>query len=75
MRNALFAVALSLYASSAMAQSGTSDRPQADAKPSETRAAPINPFAGIPAARPEDVRSSDAIIAALYDVISGDAGG
>lgn len=33
-----------------------------------------DPFASIPAARPEDVKSLDAIVAALYDVISGDAG-
>ncbi|MDP8914702.1 MAG: hypothetical protein M3N39_14150 [Pseudomonadota bacterium] len=52
-----------------------------DAKPAEqpTKAeaqqpAPADPFAAIPAARPEDVKSLDAIVAALYDVISGDAG-
>ncbi len=33
-----------------------------------------DPFAGIPPAKPEDVRSLEAIMAALYDVISGDAG-
>lgn len=32
------------------------------------------PAATRPAARPEDVRSADAIIAALYDVISGEKG-
>jgi hypothetical protein len=42
--------------------------PAPAAKPS------ADPFAGIPAARPEDVRSLEAIVAALYDVISGDAG-
>ena len=36
--------------------------------------APADPFASIPAAKPADVASVDAIIAALYDVISGDAG-
>jgi hypothetical protein len=36
--------------------------------------AAADPFAAIPAARPDDVKSLDAIIAALYDVISGDAG-
>jgi hypothetical protein len=43
--------------------------PQGEAKP-----APADPFASIPPAKPEDVRSLDAIVAALYDVISGDAG-
>jgi hypothetical protein len=39
------------------------------------RAAPAtDPFANIPPARAEDVRSLDAIVAALYEVISGDAG-
>jgi hypothetical protein len=38
------------------------------------QAAPADPFATIPPAKPEDVKSMDAIIAALYDVISGDAG-
>lgn len=33
-----------------------------------------DPFAGIPDAKPEDVKSVDAIVTALYDVISGDAG-
>ncbi len=52
-----------------------------DAKPAEQPAkaeaqqpAPADPSAAIPAARPEDVKSLDAIVAALYDVISGDAG-
>lgn len=46
--------------------------------PAEAAASPArpaaDPFAAIPAAKPEDVRSMDAIVAALYDVISGDAG-
>ncbi len=45
--------------------------------PAEAPAAakpPPDPFANIPPARPEDVRSLEAIVAALYDVISGDAG-
>jgi len=53
-----------------------------DAKPAEQPAraeaqqpAAADPSAAaVPAARPEDVKSLDAIIAALYDVISGDAG-
>jgi hypothetical protein len=42
-------------------------------KPAATAAA-SDPFAAIPPARPEDVKSIDAIIVALYDVISGDSG-
>ena len=45
--------------------------PAPAAKP---EAAPSDPFAGIPAPRPQDVASLDSIVAALYDVISGDAG-
>jgi hypothetical protein len=44
------------------------------AAPARPAAAPADPFAAIPPARPEDVKSVDAIVAALYDVISGDAG-
>ena len=52
-----------------------------DAKPAEQPAkaeapqpAAADPIAAVPAAKPEDVVSLDAIVAALYDVISGDAG-
>ncbi len=44
------------------------EAPAAAAKPA------ADPFAAIPPARTEDVRSVEAIVAALYDVISGDAG-
>ena len=56
----------------ALAQDATAvEQPaKAEAQP----AAPSDPFASIPAARPDDVKSLDAIVAALYDVISGDAG-
>lgn len=47
--------------------------PNAPAAP-KANAAPVDPFAGIPPAKPADVASMDAIIAAVYDVISGDAG-
>jgi hypothetical protein len=43
------------------------------AKPAPAAPA-ADPFASIPAARAEDVKSMDAIVAAFYDVISGDAG-
>jgi hypothetical protein len=50
----------------------TSAPAQAPAPSTTTPAA--DPFAGIPPAKPGDVRSLEAIVAALYDVISGDAG-
>jgi hypothetical protein len=49
-----------------------------DAKPAGSteaaKPAPADPLASVPAARPEDVKSLDGIVAALYSVISGDAG-
>ena len=62
------AVAFALVSAPAAAQD-SSPAPAAKAEP-----APADPFAGIPAARPQDVTSIDSIVAALYDVISGDAG-
>jgi hypothetical protein len=71
-RNALAGAAFFFLTGTAAAQeqapSGSAE------KPPEAGAPARDPFAAIPQARPEDVRSSDAIIAALYDVISGDAG-
>ena len=50
-------------------------KPLPDAKPPEAPAdSAADPAAALPAPRPEDVRSMDAILAALYNVISGDAG-
>lgn len=46
---------------------------QQAAKPPSQQAAP-DPFAGAPAAKPDDVSSIDHILAALYDVISGPPG-
>lgn len=46
--------------------------PAAPATPSASPAA--NPFAEIPEANPADVSSMDAILKAVYNVISGDAG-
>lgn len=59
-------VACAVLAAPAAAQQSS-----AAAKP---EAAPADPFAAIPAPKPQDVASVDAIVAALYDVISGDAG-
>ena len=44
---------------------------QEQAKP---QAQPVDPFSLLPAPKPADVASVDAIVAALYDVISGDPG-
>jgi hypothetical protein len=46
--------------------------------PAQQRAIPAqtapDPFANVPPAKPEDVKSVDSLLAALYDVISGPAG-
>lgn len=56
------------------AQSSSDKAPaQQPAKPPSQQPAP-DPFAGVPAAKPEDVKSVESILAALYDVISGPAG-
>ena len=70
-RIALTGFALLLQAGGASAQGG--EQPVAAGKPAESKA-PADPFAAIPAPKPADVRSMDAIVAALYEVISGDAG-
>ncbi|MCA1857948.1 hypothetical protein LE190_18750 [Massilia oculi] len=62
------AVTLALAAPAALAQQAAPATPTGIAAP-PTPAAP-----GMPAARPADVASIDAIVAALYDVISGPAG-
>jgi hypothetical protein len=72
------ALAISTFAASAAAaqtaapaaQPGTQSAPSLQAPQS----APTDPSAAIPEARREDVASIDAIIKALYQVISGDAG-
>jgi hypothetical protein len=62
----------------AASQSGAAGRRfpcNRDEAGSRRQAAPAaDPFAAIPPARPADVASIDAIVAALYDVISGDKG-
>jgi hypothetical protein len=55
---------------SASAQSSAKPAPQA---PASAQAAP-DPFASVPAPKPEDVKSIDAIMTAVYDVISGPPG-
>jgi hypothetical protein len=70
MRVLLGATALFSFGSAAAAQ----DVKPVNPAPSKPAAAPADPFAGIPPAKPSDVASIDAIMAAVYDVISGDAG-
>jgi hypothetical protein len=62
---------LALGAPAALAQGAS---PAAPATPTAIAAPAAPAAAGLPAARPADVASIDAIIAALYDVISGPAG-
>lgn len=75
------AAALALLGSAAIAQDikpvgNAAPAPKPAPTPSASAPAPAagDPFASIPPARPDDVKSMDAIVAALYDVISGDAG-
>jgi hypothetical protein len=65
------AVLLSLFHSNAAAQSAAphaAQQQQAPAKP------PQDPSAQVPAPKPDDVKSIDSILTALYNVISGPAG-
>ena len=61
-------------AAPAMAQHAAPAAPAVPATPTAVAAPAAPAAAGMPAARPGDVASIDAIIAALYDVISGPAG-
>jgi hypothetical protein len=66
------AVALTLFSPKAAAQSSAaSPAPQQQPTPPRT---PEDLFAQVPAAKPEDVKSIDSILAALYKVISGPVG-
>jgi hypothetical protein len=70
MRNTLLAIlAIFLLSFSAFAQSP--EKPSAAQQQAPPQAAPST---NIPAARPEDVKSIDSILTALYGVISGPAG-
>ena len=58
-----------------LAKPAPAQAPAAAAAPAPSPQAVVpDPFAGIPAARPADVASVDAIVTAVYDVISGDKG-
>lgn len=71
MRSALLALAAALSLSFSAAAQSPSAKP-----PVQTQASPAapNPSASVPAPRPDDVKSIDSILAALYGVISGPAG-
>jgi hypothetical protein len=73
MKRTLLLAALTIFCAAASAQSPA---PQAAAPQSQnTAASPAGDLASrIPTAKPEDVKSIDAILHALYDVISGPAG-
>jgi hypothetical protein len=63
---------LAFAASAAQAQNAQPPAPAGAA--AQAAAVPVDPFAAIPPPRAEDVASIDGIVAALYAVISGDAG-
>ena len=66
-----FAAALSLFNFTSAAQTSTvppTARQQPAANP------PQDPSTQVPAPKPEDVKSTDSILAAVYSVISGPAG-
>jgi hypothetical protein len=69
---------LVLTFAAALAVSQTASARPSSEKPAQQSAAPAqtapDPFASVPAPKPEDVKSIDAIMAAVYDVISGPAG-
>jgi hypothetical protein len=73
MKLALLALTAALAATPfADAQSSSNSTP-AQQPASPPPSAP-DPFQGVPAAQPDDVKSVDSLLAALYDVISGPAG-
>jgi hypothetical protein len=71
MKLALLALTVALAATPfAAARSSSNNAPAHQPAP---QSAP-DPFAGVPAAKPDDVKSVDSLLAALYEVISGPAG-
>jgi hypothetical protein len=65
--------AILAVSNAASAAQSSSDKAPAQQHATPPQSAP-DPFAGVPAAKPEDVKSVDSLLAALYDVISGPAG-
>jgi len=74
MKLALLAFAASLVVSSAASSGQSSPEKPAAQKPAAPQQTPPDPFAGVPAAKSDDVKSVESILAALYDVISGPPG-
>lgn len=73
MRSMLLALAAILALAVPVAAQSSADKP-ATAQQRTASQAPSPATANVPAARPEDVKSIDSILAALYGVISGPAG-
>ncbi|MCC2956774.1 hypothetical protein LK542_14240 [Massilia sp. IC2-477] len=73
-RLAQLGLVLAFTAPAALAQQAAPVVPAAQATPTAIAPPPAPAAPSMPAARPADVASIDAIIAALYDVISGPAG-
>ena len=73
-RLAKLGLALAIAAPAAIAQQAAPSAPPAPATPTAVAAPAAPAAASLPAARPADVASIDAIVAAVYDVISGPAG-
>jgi len=75
MKLALLALTAALAISSfAAAQSSSDKAPAQQTTKPPSQQPPPDPFVGVPAAKPDDVKSVDALMAALYDVISGPPG-
>jgi hypothetical protein len=74
MKLALLAFAASLAVSNPASASPSNPEKLAAQQPAATQQTPPDPFAGVPAAKPNDVKSVDSLLAALYDVISGPPG-
>jgi hypothetical protein len=74
MKLGLLAFAASLAVSSAASSAQSSPEKSAAQQPAPAQQTPPDPFAGVPAAKPDDVKSVESILAALYDVISGPPG-
>jgi hypothetical protein len=73
MRLAFLALTAALAASAFAAAQSSSEKPNTQHLATPPQSAP-DPFRGVPAAKPDDVKSVDSLLAALYDVISGPAG-
>jgi hypothetical protein len=73
MKLAHLALAGALAAAPFAAAQSSSNNPPAQ-QPATPLQSARDPFRGVPAAKPDDVKSVDSLLAALYDVISGAAG-